>query len=307
MPDYIEELRKTFRIFKYDGDNVRVGPCPKCSSRRALSVNIHGSKVPPGTFHCWHCGWSGSWNRLAKRYGMAKADKDQLTEEANRLLRKQKESLKKAKTPQQFEMRPWSGGWRGISEELLLSLDAKLWLDTTFKKDKPIMLTHRLFLPVTKYGEEVGYIAAIRYKKDRKDQFGNDRTDKYKNSPGEWAKHILWPMDFIGECKVVCLVEGPYDLLKLLDYGIPALCFLGVQNWQSGKSSILASSGVEIVIPLTDNDEAGEVCKDRIYQDLEDQFDVRDFPYTSKDPGCMSKSELKLLAKYVNRLEKELA
>jgi len=89
--DLIKELRKAFKVVKRESTNYRVGPCPECNGYDNLSVNIFGLKVPPGTFNCWKCGFSGQWNELAEQVGMRKINvENDLTSNSQRLLDYQK-------------------------------------------------------------------------------------------------------------------------------------------------------------------------------------------------------------------------
>lgn len=297
--NYISELKSAFRYVKREGNNVRVGPCPRkdiCDGSKTVSVNLYGNKVPPGTFRCWQCEWSGSWNKLAKEVGMKQVDtSNDLTSESERVLSYHNDSNQQEYTrPPRSSIKPWRGDWRNIPEKLLKKLNAELWIDVR-KVGKTHKKTKRLMLPVMLRREEVGYIGA-RIKKNKEDI-------TYKNSSGEWVKRSFYPYDFIKKKspKIVCLVEGPHDMLNLLAHDIPVLMFFGVNNWHDGKLPLLVSLGIDYVIPLGDNDKAGRKVNDRIEKDVENDLEVIYFDYEADDPGKMKKKELKRLKRLVDK------
>lgn len=291
--DIIAELRKGFKYMKRESKNMRVGPCPECNSKSTLSVACFpGAKVKLGTFHCWECGYSGSWNDLAKRLGLQKKEESSLTENAEVTL-SQINYSNQYKHPPRITKKRWRGDWRGVPEKIFRALEAKLWLDVTNYSTGDFRVKKRIYLPVLVDDEEVGYIGALV-----KRNFNNKKSKiaKYKNSPGEWAKKYLYPYDFVCPSKITVLVEGPFDALWLISHGIPALCFLGVENWTYKKTSWLVAGEVTTVIPLLDNDKAGDTATKRMVKDLKKaSIEIQNFVYSSQDPGKMTSKELKRL------------
>jgi len=298
--DYTAELRHAFSFCKREGNNVRVGPCPRkdiCDGNKTLSVNIYGNKVPVGTFRCWQCGWSGPWNILAEKMRMRRVNtSNDLTTESERVLAYHNQSGTEYQRLPHEVVKPWRGDWRDIPEKLLKKLGAELWLDIR-KVGKKHKSVKRLMFPVIMQKEEVGYIGAIIKK--------NKNEIKYKNSPGEWTSKSFFPFNYVKKLikdrsiKIIILVEGPYDALRLLMNGIPALCVFGVKNWNSGKVPKLLSLNIDYVLTLGDNDKAGEDLNDIMEKDLEDSFEVLSYPYHSKDPGEMTEKEIKRLKKLI--------
>jgi len=298
--DYISELRKNFKNVKREGKNIRVGPCPFNGyvgvSGRPLSINIFGSSVPVGTYHCWECGESGSWNKLANIAGLKKFNKsNDLTSESERLLSYHNE-LQQINKPTKFDIKPWHGSWRGVSEKVLKQLNAVLWINWNYKRTKR---TKRIRFPVFVNEDEIAY-------------FGGKITEKeissrWKNSAGSWTKtHGFWPFDIVTDSKIVVPVEGPFDSLWLIQNGIPGLTFFGTQNWNKKKVGLLVGAGIEYVIPLPDNDKPGKELYDKMIEDLKEDFEVIKFKYEAKDPGKMEKKDLKRLRNITNEYIKKI-
>ena len=260
----------------------------------SLSISLSDRKP---VFRCWSCHVSGRINSYLKEAGFplwgdqttdvrkeeeGLAELDYAFQEMEELLTKNGST--NVKLPK--ETQTWNGSWRKIRERFLKKLGAKYWLD-------PFDGTERILFPITTTQDScVGYIAG---KLDRK----NTTTLKWRNSFGSWVKkHGLFPLClFVGkQVNTICLVEGPYDAIRLNYFGIPALSFLGTANWSKEKEAVLLSFGVENVVLCTDGDSPGYACSRALYQKLKKRFKtvLVDLP-EGTDPGDLHPEEVQTL------------
>jgi hypothetical protein len=209
-------------------------------SSPSLSINLDTtSKFPVGTFYCFGCRESGSWNKLAKKLGVqgfGKQDQQASYIPPNIKKRKQEMLEVKENTLEQI-LAGWDclmpipfsaeDSWRGINGKLLNEIGAQYTYDNSYKKI-------RVILPCYVDGELEGAIKASQEKE----------KISYLNSPGSWVKSKgLFPFDYIkaSSYKSVVLVEGPRDALRLIQKGIPALCIFGTNNWNDNKRDLVLS------------------------------------------------------------------
>jgi 5S rRNA maturation endonuclease (ribonuclease M5) len=168
---------------------------------------------------------------------------------------------------ERWEIEEWSklhseDEWRSFTGKFLKQFKALKALD---KYGKPVMV-----LPVMVGKDLVGGIKC-RWQK-REGQLS------YINSKGRWTRESgLWPYDYVQRMKPRCvwLVEGPRDAMRLLKYGIPALCMLGTQNWSEAKRDLVLALGVERVVSFTDGDKAGREAAYIIEDSFSDLIDLR--------------------------------
>lgn len=259
----IEELEKLSIRKKINNDSIAIC-CPwHKESDPSCFVSIEeGGKVNIGTFHCFGCGISGSWNTLAEHLGLKLLPKNG-NEDSKLIANHIKSKIKKVPAPEEVSNIALFSRWRGS------------WIRryTTFeyaflRQFNPLRFydqnngIHRIVFNVTTFGDRLGHVIE-----------GNG--DGYHHfSKGEWISKALFPFDRLSG-KAVVLVEGIADALNLIRNKIPALCFFGVENWNDYKGNLLAAKGVEIVCTVCDGDEQGYNCNRKIAADLEDKFDVR--------------------------------
>ena len=127
-----------------------------------------------------------------------------------------------------------------------------------------------MYMPVNVDGETKGYIKARMKKVDGK--------PSYINLRGNWVSHYgLFPFDYTMQNlvnKTVVLVEGQRDALRLLSFGIPALCIMGTQNWTVHKARLLEMHGVDTVYIFMDGDDAGIHGTEKVWELSHDLFDT---------------------------------
>ena len=253
------------------GTTYKLIVCPfHNDSKPSLSVNISNPKFPVGTFNCWSCPASGSWNKLADKLGFQKIKKWQLNEASSiaSISDEDEQHMMGEKTESDYaqDLRvdiiyDWRENktWRGFPGKLMQKLKAKFALDK--KDDSQVLL-----LPILVGGSTVGYVKAAIEKKDGQ--------LPYVSSKGQWIKDKgLFPYDYIKKVAskkgYVVLVEGPRDALRLIMEGIPALSVFGVQSFGVKKATLVTAIGDVTVYCMPDNDDAGNVLFDKAKEAFE--------------------------------------
>ena len=106
------------------------------------------------------------------------------------------------------------------------------------------------------------------------------------------------------------LVEGPFDALRLIKEGIPAIAMLGAGNFSDEKRNLIASKASHIII-LFDGDATGrkdaKIVKDEI-QDYVPTLNLKLPILKDKDkqldPGNMSQKYVDILRKKIKEFVK---
>ena len=264
-----------FILCPFHGDND--------PSMRVLIKSENG--YPAGSFHCFGCGAHGSYNKLAERLGIPTLNPVALLEEQPRLAKEKLASASKPvmgfiPVPDQ-EIIPDSFTWRGLSGSFLrawgcvIAPDPMYWLNNNenslplgFQRD-----IKRLYIFSQYRGNYAGWVAY---------RISGNLEPKVFNMPGMWSSRHFLP-NVIGMTDRVALVEGPYDALRLMYNGIPAMCTLGVQSWNDRKADKIISAMFKKVLIMGDGDSAGYDFNQRVYQSLS--------PYGIGDIFALPRSE----------------
>ncbi len=231
---------------------------PSCSVNTTPNLRHKGKTVGMGHFYCFSCEEGrGPWNKLAEKLGLRKIGEgeNQVTTFVHRQLDEnvfKSESISISDLMEAWKCEEWSelhreDEWRSFTGKFLRKFGA---LKTMNERGD-----HLLVLPVYVGEEIVGGIKARWIKKEGQ--------LSYINSKGAWTKDAgLWPYDYVMKMKPRCvwLVEGPRDAMRLLRYGIPALCILGTQNWSEAKRDLIIALGVERIVSFMDGDVAGRTA-----------------------------------------------
>jgi DNA primase len=269
----------------------------------------HDSKTPSlsirrwdGAFLCFGCHVKGpNWNALA-----AHINADQLSDEAmpdpflllNKKLEKRiQKAAAEVKVP--WDVEPWTKAFRHVPLSTLQKLSALRWYDDTNPKDR----CERVLFPVSMYGEIEGWVA----RRTDKAPPGQKLDTPYRNAKHMSSAEALYPLDHVIGMKrrVVVLVEGPYDAIRLVNYGIPALSILGTGNYHPDNRMHILNAGARAVILAMDADEAGETARLDIAPSIREMFDLKHFVCPDgKDPGNMPKAYMDRLWRMVREIEK---
>jgi 5S rRNA maturation endonuclease (ribonuclease M5) len=197
--------------------------------------------------------------------------------------------------------------WRTVNGKLLTKIGARLYKN---KFGQPM-----LYLPCMVHGSHIGGIRANIKKKGKSNYF---------NTKGIWTKNLgLFPYDYIikmlieKDLETVVLVEGSRDALKSIQFEIPALAILGINNWTDIKANLVLSLPIKRVITAFDSDEYGDKAKNSVYASLKNDLQVMNFSFAKEmkhlgkkklqelgledgiDPGSMTPEIAKKLRKFV--------
>lgn len=187
---------------------------------------------------------------------------------------------------------PWSAheDWRSVSGSTLTSLSCVKVVD--LKRS-----TVRIGLPVKNIdGGLLGYTCRVLSPEDAEPRYLPLAADavswRSKELPVSEALFLADQVLRRGWDRVV-LVEGPYDALRLYSQGVPALAILGAGSWTAKKRALLAGLGLDAVLVVMDNDEAGQDCQRSVIADLSPITKCKglNLPPSIKDPGGLSNKQ----------------
>jgi len=302
----------TFIVAQLEAAGVRVSMGDSNQENiKAFCFRGHDHKTPSlsirrldGAFLCFGCGVKGSkWDYIANYIKV-----DTLTEEnrpndflvlAHKMEKRYQKAMAKVDLP--WGLRPWTKPWRRLRVKTLKRVGAFGWFD-----DDPRIRAERILFPVMMYDEVKGWVAR------RLDEAppGEKLLKPYRNAPNMSSKDVLFPLDAVIAMnrKVVVLVEGPYDALRLVNYNIPALAIMGTRNYDDSNRTHLINANAEAVVVAMDGDEGGEGVRYDIAASLMEMFPVKHFMCPEKkDPGNMPMPHLNRLYRLVKRMETTLA
>jgi hypothetical protein len=270
--------------------------CP-FHSERTPSMSIHvGFRLTPGAFHCFGCGASGSFNKLARQLDLVSYDygpsskgyqgsKDDPFLLMGKYLNAQDEfKLREPEILKGIEPLSPKFTWRGYGRKFYESFGGKFWwernLETDFEMDW-------LYFPILMRKEYKGYtICALKPNKP-----------KYKTFADTSSTFFLY--DHVPDGGPVVLVEGHFDSLKLQALGIPAMAVFGTQNWGPIKKELLAAKTPSKVVIAMDGDDPGYKAAEEIFLDLRAGFNVDIFWLPNDgnkvDPGNMGEEYVEKL------------
>lgn len=304
----ISELEKAGIDYSYNNKFIQV-ECPfhSHSGRKKHLGFARESRF--GGMHCWVCGKEGGrdWNAYAAKMGLALIDgKRPAGRDTRGLLTGYQDDFgtndRWSQLPPGTE--PWTQNWRGLSAEFLSTIPTFRWWDSKSKG-------YRLLWPVIHNGKFLGCTSAAAEP---------DLQPKTRNLAKLPTSQCMFPFDheLVRSSTGVVLVEGQFDVLRLLSKGIPALSIMGVSQWQNDgrsgpfKKAALIGRGIKRVVIAMDGDDAGQVAAEKIHNTLYKDLDVRTmiFPkppvgavdeqgreITSYDPGNCPEKFLKLMKK----------
>lgn len=259
--------------------------------RIVVDITVEGdSSFVAKSFAVHNCGAHGGWEELQELLKVGKLDSDWDDPKAWSNLRIILERLGRVPCLPPRTKAWVEGNFREVGQDILTRIHSRWWFDE-------IDNTARLLWPIwDSWGDLAGWVGR------RLDS--NDTTRKYRNAPAMEILSTLWPFPrpgFFPERHLV-LVEGPYDALRLLCHGIPALAMLGT-NWSRDRSTLLEVLGVDRVTIALDGDYAGKEGTYRIGPQIakhigEDNLFVWEWS-PKQDPGSAPMKEVRELRKHV--------
>lgn len=247
----------------------------------SCGVNLaEGSEIPLGYFHCFGCGTKGPWNKLAQELGLTQFKEWQLSFEGNgrsRANRKEKSVTYESKAQElrrsikTNESVPWpkNTSWRGYDGALISKLGGLMYND-------PMTNQIMLYFPISVNRRYMGGVRAYTERQANGLNYLTTKGSWVKNSGllgYEYVKHIVRKYGY----RSIVLVEGPRDVLRLLENKIPALAVLGSENFSRKKLlRIMAlSSKLECIYTLPDNDKGGDKMHKRVKAAAEGLIQVK--------------------------------
>lgn len=289
LSDFItQQLQAQGVRFRTGGSKDIQAYCPQGHDRKSASLLIRRAD---GAFICFGCGIKGrNWNHL-QRYipGIELIPDAELPDDsdlaADVLRKRLAQDSNRVELP--WDTEPWVGGYRHVRQQVLQRIGARKWFDG-------INRCWRILLPITEERTLVNWTSR---------RLDESKEHRYRNHPGISVKHQVFPFDYVANMNptTVVVVEGPYDALRLVNYGIPALAILGTKNWDFHKVGLISRVGfVGRVILALDNDTGGNAARLGIAMDLKQVFEVDHFfPPPELDPGDMPKQALDQLARLI--------
>lgn len=245
-------------------------------SNPSLGVHI-GHKLTPGVFHCWSCGASGGWNKLADALRLAPVeyqkiqkvtDKEDPFQVLNTALKRDPVLLsKEPKIQKGLEELTNDVKWRGLGARFLKSLGAQFYWHRKTDVDY-------LHFPIEMNGVYQGYtlIALSKHAKDKYLIF----ADTTKN---------FFLYDQLPENDYIILVEGHHDTLRLVAEGFPVAGIFGIESWSPTKRQYIVAKNPKKVLLLFDGDEGGRRATQEIFLDLRAGTNVDVFYLPIKEGG----------------------
>jgi 5S rRNA maturation endonuclease (ribonuclease M5) len=277
LNDLVRSELEKLTTKKTIGRNYSVILCPfHADSSPSARVLHYPDGQGSGSMKCYACGSKATWNQLAEVLGLRKYGKKDAATDSMEVPSTNLESLDDTflhdKSSEDEGLKFLSllsekhqqraglvlGKWRGFQLEFLHDLGFQL---------VKVVKTGRyyVYLPIQINGRLHGYIKAqINKPKDK-------AIPSYINSKGGWSrKYGLFPFDqaiaMMREkgLTTIALVEGPRDALRLIRFGIPAVCIMGTQSWSDSKMKKIRNAGVDRIILMMDGDKAGKAASKRI-------------------------------------------
>jgi DNA primase len=247
---------------------------PSCGINLAQDTNL-----PLGTFNCFGCGARGNWNRIAEKLGL-KIFKDwelgfkdanirKRDKRADPTFKSREEQIKQLIRTQESIEWPVSLAWRGYRGPLIKKLDAIYYNDWLTKQ-------MMLFFPVTVMGKLRGGVRAYMEKQVSGSNYLTTKgswVKRYGLLGYEYTKKIVRANNY----DALVLVEGPRDVLRLLDNGIPALATLGALTVSEQKiiNLLSISSKLKTLYVMPDNDKGGSILYSKIKQEAGELIKVK--------------------------------
>ena len=115
----------------------------------------------------------------------------------------------------------------------------------------------------------------------------------FKNTPGLPKGKILFNLHRVKTSGIVYVVESSFDVIRLDQVGFPAVATLGA-NVSNSQIRLLEKYFTSVVL-IADNDEAGNIMKDKLLEKLGSLVTVIRLDKKYKDIGDMDDEEIKKL------------
>jgi DNA primase len=235
-------------------------------------------------FHCFSCGFSGSYKKLLQSIG-----ENSIVE----IETKQAYKIKKLKnkiTDKYFKTEitlpkdaiNFNFDFKGVDGKVIQEFGA-------FTTNQ-MGLSDYICFPIYQFGK-------LRFIEGRF-KLLNIKTEspKYYRQPATGkTSDLLFPLDKINDKSHLILVEGLFDMLNLWQHGYKnTVCIFGTANFKQEKVTLIDNLGVKKVTVFMDNDLSGNRAAENIVSLLEakDIETLKILAPPNKDPGELTKEEL---------------
>lgn len=266
--DFVISQCRTLPNARFHGSYTMI-KCPFHADNNPSGRISHSPTTrSPGYFKCYGCGATATWDKLAPLIGAQPFNDKPHTRYAEiKAFTTDEEQTNDYETLVLSEL-PAHKFWRSISTDLLIEVGCRV---CRVKYDSGNLSEKFVYMPVIVDGDTKGYIKARMKKKEGK--------PSYVNLRGNWvSKFGLFPFDYAIQKMVnrtMVLVEGQRDALRLLSFGIPAMCIMGTQNWSADKARLLEMHGVDNIYIFMDGDDAGIHGTEKIWHTSHDLFNTK--------------------------------
>ena len=116
---------------------------------------------------------------------------------------------------------------------------------------------------------------------------------EFKNTPGLPKSKILFNLHRVKSSSVVYVVESSFDAIRLDQVGFPAVATLGA-NVSSSQMKLLEKYFNNVIL-VADNDEAGNIMKDKLIEKLGSLISLIQIDKKYKDIGDMDDEAIRNL------------
>jgi DNA primase len=116
---------------------------------------------------------------------------------------------------------------------------------------------------------------------------------EFKNTPGLPKSKILFNLHRVKSSSVIYVVESSFDAIRLDQVGFPAVATLGA-NVSSSQIKLLEKYFNNVIL-VADNDEAGNIMKDKLIEKLGSLISVIKIDRKYKDIGDMDDETIRSL------------
>jgi 5S rRNA maturation endonuclease (ribonuclease M5) len=278
-------IRSKFNDFKRSGDEIQI-KCPYCPKmgqgvdrKYKLYINIQKQ-----VFNCFRCGTKGKLNMLIPQVDIVQDKAIDIVE------KKTLESL-----PHCIKLHDLEYPWSELVFELLLdkgfspaTLDKVLYFCKDYRKGD-FKYGPSLIFPIYQLGQYRGFQARTIYK---------NVQPKYISATGLDRETILYNYDSAFNQKTLVITEGFFDCLKV---GANAIATLGKEITEKQLRLIKLGDFKEVIVFL---DRDAEKESRDIAKKIAIYFKTYLAIPTKKDPGQMSRIEIKELLNNKNKLER---
>jgi len=123
-----------------------------------------------------------------------------------------------------------------------------------------------------------------------------NQTEKWKNQKGfNKANHLYnynKAKEHIKEKGTIILCEGQADVMRLWDAGLYHTVGIFGSNLSESQEYLIQKSGAFNIIVITDNDEAGRKCFNKIKGNLKNRYNIVNIIPSKKDVGEMTVDQI---------------